>query len=388
MLLRTLIGLGFLISAGNAWAQSELMPAPKLATGADYTQTAVYHSGWGAIQSDGSLKGRVVTVGDAGAVQAQADAVVTLSKNLMVLATTRTAEDGSFSVSGLSPGVYEIAAESPSCYGIVSFQAVDSSQLGRAPAMDVYASTMSRANVDEVLQSLWAPQDQFAVSRPFVELVAPLQPATQSQRVAIRGGVVSGQVAFESDRVVPEAHIVKVFKQGALVATAQVDRDGKFSFPAQTPGAVDLVLGGGAYATLGLELVDDTRVTANGKPSSKFVSAVANEALSVASTLVVPAAGGTPADDVGSPLSEPLPLVGEPIPMMGGGFGPMGGGFGPMGGGGGFGGGSGGGGGLGGGMGGIGGLLGIAGLAVGVVALADDDDGFTTNLGTPVTIVK
>ncbi len=386
MLLRTLIGLGFLISAGPAWAQTELVPAPKATAGAVHTQTTVYHSGWGAIQSDGSLKGRVVTVGDGGAVQAQANAVVTLSKNLMVLETTRTADDGSFSVSGLTPGVYEIAAESPNCYGIVSFEAVDSSQLGRAPAMDVYASTMSRSNVDAVLQSLWAPQEQFVISRPFVELAEPMHSATQSQRVAIRGGLVSGQVAFESDRVIPEAHIIKVFKQGALVATARVDRDGKFSFPAHAPGAVDLVLGGGAYATLGLELVDDARVSANGKQSTKFVSTTANEALAVASSLVIPAAGGAPVDGDGTILPEPLPLVGQPLPMMGEGFGPMGGGFGPMGGGGGgFGGGSGGGGGLGGGLGGIGGLLGIAGLAVGVVALADDDDGFSSNLGTGVS---
>lgn len=388
MLLRTLIGLGVMLGGGNAWAQSEQVPAPNPAGQAVHTQTTVYHSGWGAIQSDGSLSGRVVTVAEAGAVQAQANTVVTLSKDLMVLATTQTAEDGTFSLQGLTPGVYEIAAESPNCYGIVSFQAVDGSQLGRTPTMDVYASTMRRAKVDEVLQSLWAPQDQIGTGRPFAELVAPLQPATQSQQVAIQAGVVNGQVAFENVSVIPEAHVVKVFRQGVLMATAQVDREGKFSFPAKTPGPVDVVLGGGAYATLGLELVDDTRVTVNGTQSSKFVSALANEAISAASTLLIPAVGGASTGSDGDLLPPPLPLAGEPIPMMGGGFGPMGGGFGPMGGGGGFGGGSGGGGGgLGGGLGGIGGLLGIAGLAAGVVALADDDDGFSTPVGTAVIAV-
>lgn len=376
MLLRTLFGLGVILGTGNAWAQSELVPPPSpISSGAVNAQTAVYHSGWGAIQSDGTLKGRVVTVGEAGAVQAQANTVVTLSKDMMVLATTETDSDGSFTLTDLSPGVYEIAAESPNCYGIVSFQAVDGNLLGRAPSMDVYAASMTRANVDDVLQSLWAPQDQFGSMRPFVELVAPLQPATQSQRVAIRGGMVTGQVAFESDRVIPEAHIVKVFKQGTLMATAQVDSQGRFSFPAPTPGAVDLVLGGGAYATLGLELVDETRVSANVNQSPKFVSTIANEALAVGSTLVVPAAGGAPSGD-GGVLPPPMPMAGQPLPM-GGGFGPMGGG------GGGFGGGSGGGG-LGGGMGGLGGLLGIAGIALGAVALADDDDGFNVPVGTPV----
>lgn len=308
----------------------------------------------------------------------------------MVLATTQTAEDGSFSLQGVTPGVYEIAAESPNCYGIVSFQAVDGGQLRRTPTMDVYASTLRRAKVDEVLQSLWAPQDQIGTGRPFVELVSPLQPATQSQQVTIRGGVVSGQVAFENARVIPEAHVVKVFKQGVLMATAQVDPEGKFSFPAKTPGPVDVVLGGGAYATLGLELVDETRVSVNGTQAPKFVSALTSEALAAAPTLLIPAVGGAPTgSDDGGLLPPPFPLAGEPLPMMGGGFGPMGGGFGPMGGGGGgFGGGSGGGaGGLGGGLGGIGGLLGIAGLAAGVVALADDDDGFSTPVGTAVIAV-
>ena len=389
MLLRTLLGLGVILSAGNAWAQGESVPAPKPATEVAHAQTSVYHSGWGAIQADGSLKGRVMTVGEAGAVQAQGNTVVTLSKDMMVLATVQTSEDGSFTLTGLVPGVYEIAAESADCYGIVSFQAVDGSQLGQAPAMDIYAATMNRARVDEVLQSLWAPQDQLGAPRPFVELVAPLQPATQSQRVSIRGGVVSGQVAFENDRVIPEAHVVKVFKQGKLMATAAVDRDGRFSFPATAPGAVDVVLGGGAFATLGLELVDDTRVSANGTQSAKFVSTAANEALAVASTLVIPAAGGAPGAGMDGMLPPPLPLAGEPLPLMGDGFAPMGGGFGPMGGGGGgFGGGSGGGGGIGGGLGGIGGLLGIAGLALGVVALADEDDGFSTPVATPVVVVS
>lgn len=380
MLLRTLLGLGVILGTGNAWAQSELVPSPSaISSGAVSAQTTVYHSGWGAIQSDGSLQGRVVTVGEAGAVQTQANTVVTLSKDLMVLATTQTANDGSFTLTGLSPGVYEIAAESPDCYGIVSFQAVDGNLLGRAPAMDVYAASMTRASVDDVLQSLWAPQDQFGSMRPFVELVAPLQPATQSQRVAIRGGMVSGQVAFQSDRVVPEAHIIKVFKQGTLMATAQVDSQGRFSFPATAPGAVDLVLGGGAYATLGLELVDETRVSAIENQSPTFVSTMVNDALAVGSTLLVPAAGGSPAGD-GGLLPPPLPMAGQPLPM-GGGFGPM------SGGGGGFGGGSGGGsggGGLGGGLGGLGGLLGIAGIALGAAALADEDDGFNVPVGTPV----
>lgn len=380
MLVRVLIVVGAVLSSGVALAQNEVVPTPTPAIEVGQVQSAVYHSGWGALQSDGSLRGQVVTVGSAAAVNPQGNATVTLSQDLVVIATTRTAADGSFELSGLSPGVYEIAAESPGCYGIVSFQAVASDQLGLAPVMEVYASTMQRTDVDGVLQSLWSPQDAMVSGgRPFEGLVSPLRPATQSQQVAIRGGAVSGQVAFANPRNIPEAHVVKVFSQGKLIATAPVDRYGKFSFPAQTPGPVDLVLGGSAYAAVGVELVDDAaRLSAVQPGDVRFVS---NNA-AVASQLLIPAAGGPPADGIGQPLpiGEPLPLAGPAYPM-GGGFAPGGGGMG--GGGGGFG---GGGGGMGGGMGGIGGLLGIAGLAVGVTALANNNDGFTTPVGTPVVV--
>ncbi|MEZ6078183.1 MAG: hypothetical protein R3C56_21660 [Pirellulaceae bacterium] len=59
----------------------------------------------------------------------------------------------------MSAGVYEIAAESSDCYGIVSFVAVPSGQgqqAAAAPVMEVYATSMRRPAVDEVLQSLWA----------------------------------------------------------------------------------------------------------------------------------------------------------------------------------------------------------------------------------------
>ncbi len=382
MLLRVLIVMGSLLSCGVTMAQpKEVVPTPKPTANAAQAQSSVYHSGWGFIGNDGSLKGQVVTVGAAATVRPQGNTTVTLSRDLVVLATTRTDADGSFVLNGLSPGVYEIAAESSDCYGIVSFVAVPSGQgqqSAAAPVMAVYATSMVRPAVDEVLQSLWAPQDGIVANRPFDGLPEPSQPLAQSQRVAIRGGAVSGQIAFASPRNIPEAHVIKVFSQGTLVATAPVDSMGKFSFPAQSPGPVDLVLGGSAYAAIGVGLVEDpTRLSSQQKGDVRLVSM--ESAVAVASQLVVPAAGGPPAD--GSDVPPPPPL-GAPLPPPGfpvdGGFVTGGGGF-SGGGGGGFG---GGGGGMGGGIGGMGGLLGIAGLAVGVTALASDDSG--TTIATPV----
>lgn len=390
MLLRVLILMGVIAGSGMALAQQkEVVPTLTPTANSTQVQSSVYHSGWGFINDDGSLNGQVVTVKAAG-VQPQGNATVTVSRGLVVLATTRTDANGSFVLSGLTPGVYEIAAESADCYGIVSFEAVPSGrndQNTAAPVMEVYAASMRRAAVDEVLQSLWAPQDGIALDgaashRPFEGLVEPLRPASQSQRVAIRGGAVSGQVAFANARNIPEAHVIKVFSEGKLVATAPVDRMGRFSFPAPAAGPVDLVLGGSAYAVIGVELVEDaTHLSARQTGDVRLVSM----ASAVASQLVIPAAGGPPEDDDDDdtppvPLGEPLPVVDPGFPMEGG-FALGGGGFsgGGMGGGG-----MGGGGAGGGGMGGMGGLLGIAGLAVGVVALSENDNGFVV---PPVTRV-
>lgn len=379
MLLRVLLVFGVTIGVlwGNsaARAQSEVVPAPTPTVDVTRTQSTVYHSGWGALQSDGTLNGKVLTVGTAGTVQSEANAEVTLSQDLVVLATTQADAEGNFSFSGLSPGVYEIAAETPNSYAINSFQAIAGNESSSAAVMNVYAARMVRANVDDVLKSLWAPQEMVGSTRQFEQLIAPLMPATQSQRVAIRGGSVSGQVAFANSVVIPESHVIKVFRNGTLLATAPVDAMGRFSFPVQAAGPVDLVLGGSAYATMGVELVDDTRVTALSTGDTRFVSA-AVEALAVADSLVVPAVGGPVPGDAVPP---PPPLAMAPPMPMGGGFAPMGGG--------GFGGGAGGGG-LGGGLGGLGGLLGIGGLALGAVALADNDDGFTTPVGTQVITVQ
>ncbi len=377
MMLRVLFVLGAAIGAFSnskiVCAQSEIVPAPTPTADVMRTQPTVYHSGWGALQSDGGLKGRVVVVGASGAVQPQANATVTLSQDLVVLATTQADSDGGFAFSGLSAGVYEIAAETPNSYAISSFQAIASGQPGSAAVMNVYASRMPRANVDEVLKSLWAPQEMSGATRQFEQLIAPLMPATQSQRVAIRGGAVSGQVAFANERNIPEAHVIKVFRDGSLLATAPVDSMGRFSFPIQAAGPVDLVLGGSAYATMGVELVDDTRVTARPAGDVHYVAAAA-EAVAVAGSLVVPAVGG-PAS--GDPVAPPPQFAMAPPAPMGGGYAPMGGGSG-----------GGSGGGFGGGMGGIGALLGIGGLALGAVALADNEDGFNTSLATSQAIIR
>lgn len=372
MWLRKLICVGACLLPAVAMAQVEVVPSPSSSsTRPEGASRQVYHSGWGFLTADGTLRGKVVCVGGNGELQPQANATVTLSRDTVPMASGQTQSDGSFAFSGVTEGVYEIAAEAPSCYAINSFQAVRGSSAQSAPAMNVYAANLQRASVDETLQSLWAPQANQAGTRAFEEVLEPYIPATQSPRVAIVNGRVSGQVAFANPYNIAEAHVVKVFRNGSLLTSAPVDNLGTFAFSVPGPGPVDVVLGGSAYASLGVHLVDANQLSDRSQAEVNFVSL--NAQTPSASTLLIPAVGGPSQQPGAIPGMGPQ---GVPMPLVGG-----------FGGGGGFQGGGGSGGGLGGGgFGGIGGaLLGAAGLAVGFAALnEDDEDGFVVNQATPL----
>ncbi len=372
----------FIFLGSTIFAQTEVVPIPT--PSASQSTENAFHSGWAVLQVDGSLKGRAVVLGPAGELVPQANAKITLSQNLAVLSTTQSNAEGEFTLGGLSEGVYEIASETADSFGIVSFEAV--SGTSTPTAMQVFASSMPRNAVDEVLKGMWAPQEEGIGAPKFEDVIATMVPGTQSQRVAIRDGRIFGQVAFSDSRNIPEAHVIKVFRAGSLEATAPVDSSGMFSFPVTAPGAIDIVLGGSAYAILGFEAVDRQQLAETPSLEQRFVAAAMQD-VCVADTLVVPAVGcGTPLPPVIVEEQAPLLAAAPPAPMCCG-FSPSagfrGGGF------------SGGGGYGGGGAGGFGslagGLLGAAGLAVGVAALLDDDDdddrnrndGFNVGFATP-----
>ena len=176
-------------------------------------------------------------------------------------------------------------------------------------------------------------------------------------------------------------------------ADEMVTVNSKFSFPVIAPGAIDIVLGGSAYASLGFEAVNSEQLSQETKENQRFVSSALQD-ICVADTLVIPAVG------CGTPLPPPL-IAEEVVAVASAAPAPMCCGFSPSAGfqGGGFSGGGGyGGGGGGGGFGSLaGGLVGAAGLAVGVAALLDEDDdnddrnrndGFTTGFATPFFRVR
>lgn len=378
---RLIMVCSLLVTWQSVWGQSEVVPVPKSAANVSQLSAAaeVYHTGWGFANEAGELTGKVLCIGARGQTIPQGNATVTLSQNLQVLASGQTASDGSFSFSGVEEGVYEIATESVDCYAMFSFQVMRAVANRTPPPMLVFASSLSHARVDEVLETLWTPVDSAdASNQPFESVLGPRLSAVQTQRVSLFNGRVNGQVAFANPLNVPEIHVVKVFRGGTQIASAPVDRQGRFSFIA-SPGPIDVVLGGSAYAVLGAELVDSTQLSALTNSSPRFVS-TAMQAAPPAQTLLVPAVGGPGVDALPPPPALGAPM-GVPMTPMAGGFGPWGGGTRGGFGGGGYGGGGWGAGNL------AGALLGAAGLAVGIAALEDDDEnGFVAPPASPVSV--
>lgn len=387
MHLRIFTVLSLLALSGNYLSAQELLPAAPSETGAPSSaglsswvqDEGTYHSGYASLRPDGSVHGKVTAYDDTNQLAPVADALVTIRKDKSIVDSVSADENGNFVVEGLAAGVYELIAETNDSFAAYAFQAVPVTATDDSTLMNVYAATMSRADVERSLREAWAPRTASMEMMPvaFQELQEPALPdAPQTPRVKAVGGLVQGQVAFPHTLSDYRGHIVNVYSDGKLIATEAVDALGQFALPVG-PGVIDVLVGGtGYYGAYGVEVVaDDTEVAANNASGERFVTAKSNNL--VADKLFIPV---IPNGDVVQNTNEEIvmdqpmdPLLGPPIGPPMGGAPAGGGGFG--GGGGGFGGGGGAGAGIGGG-------LGIAGLAVGVAALADNDDGFNLNQAT------
>ncbi|MCR9291113.1 MAG: carboxypeptidase-like regulatory domain-containing protein [bacterium] len=199
-----------------------------------------YQSGWGSLRQDGSLHGQVLS--PAGV---QAGATVTIQSGGATVGSATSDEQGRFVITGLSPGLHTLRADSGSSYAVHS---VLLQQGGADSVMNVYCAGLPRSEIERMFSEMWSPGNWFDTPESSTaRLLGPPAPQMQNPRVNMRGGVVNGQLLFPSPNWLPSGHMVKVFRNGQLLATAPADQYGRFSFEPGTAGAVDIVAGGGAY---------------------------------------------------------------------------------------------------------------------------------------------
>ncbi len=376
----------------------ESVPVPVAQSApADYINTLQQRE-WVSLNSEGALSGKVNSFDANGDLTGRASATVVLALDGKQVFQTTSDSSGGFTFENVSPGTYALVVKSDDLFSTYALHVLKSGEHLQS-TVSVYAAKLAPAQADKLISEVWVPTSENGQNyyRGYEEdPIAETRKFNDSYRVRLQGSQLVGRVSrpgwsfTEQDLSGTVAHVLK---DGKVIATASVEKDGYFKVADVEPGHYDLFVGGDdGIAAIGFQAIaaeEKTVSTANDNPL--LISAQVEVANTLCCELVQPCDIAPQVSD-GVIIQDPIvmdpgiPMLGDPGlggPMMGGGFaGPGGFGGGGLGGGagGGFGGGGFGGGGLGGG-GGFGGLLGIAGLAVGVAALSNDDD-FTPQVAT------
>lgn len=349
----------------SAPAQEAVSSAPVSVAAPEFINTLQQRE-WVSLNAAGALEGKVNGLNSAGELESLADVSVALILDGKQVAQAITNQDGGFAFAGIAPGTYALVAKSDSAFSTYALHVLGSGA-SLQTSLTVYAANLGEEKTRELIDANWIPdastslsyyrnhqQDPLAESRKF----------NDSHRIRLQNGNLVGRVSrpgwVYSDQDL-SGSVAHVLKNGEVVGTAAVKKDGYFTVAGLEPGVYDLFVGGDdGIAVVGFQAVDGESTAQTAGEGSLLVSAQAGYSDTLCCEMVQPVMSG--------PVQEVV--MGDPV--MGGGFAaPGGGGGGGFGGRGGFGGGGGGGGLRGGG---IGGLLGIAGLAVGVAALSNNDN--------------
>lgn len=372
--------LGILHATGNsASAQEAIVPnAPVSVSKPDFINTLQQRQ-WVTLKADGVLEGQINGLGASGELESLADVAVSLMLDGKQVALTTTDSEGAFALAGVAPGTYAFVAKSESVFSAYALHVLAAGE-NLQTSLIVYAANLGQEKTRELVDDHWVPnasetsnyyrnhdEDPLAESRKF----------NDSHRIELQNGNLVGRVsrpgwAYSEQDL--SGSLARVFKNGEVIGTAPVAKDGYFTIAGVEPGVYDLFVGGDdGIAVVGFQAIAGQSAAQQAtEESAVLVSAQAGCCDTLCCEMVQPVEIVPPAIQESIVMNEPGccgDVIGDPV--LGGGFASPGG----YGGGGGFGGG-GGGGGVGGGMGGhgIGGLLGIAGLAVGIAALSQDDD--------------
>lgn len=335
----------------------------------------LYQKQWVKLDSEGTLRGKVLLIESNGQLSGRIDNRVVLSRDGKIIYESKSGSGGIFEIKGVTPGTYALQAIGEYTFAANAIHVLPAQAAHLPDSIDVYTSTMG-PQIMQILRGTSVPMDlavgQDKYYRDFTSdpLVAVRQ-FNAGHKVTLQNGTLVGRVSRPGWTFAEQdlsGCVARIYQAGKMVAEARVGRDGFYSFKNVVPGVYDLVVSGvDGFSVMKFEAVSDAVAlpaqTSVSRNSVRLVSANLQSNSVLNSELVSPSEMVVVEEVV-----EVVEVV-EEQPEMIGGFGGGGGGFG----GGGFGGG-GVGGGAGGGVGGIAGLAGVAGLAVGVAALANNDD--------------
>lgn len=363
-------------------AEASALPAMPNVNPAEYLNPLVQES-WVTVDGDDRLRGKYLVLTPNGDARALAGVAINVGRNGVVIQSTVTEPDGSFALSGVSPGCYALVAQSPNSIAAFALHVLPNGASRRLDSdFVVFGTSVGGPVVGDILRAHLVPGDP----APGYYADLPMDPHGDARRFSANASVqlspqgdLTGRISRANGRASGNlgGNVVHILSGGRVVSHVPTNASGDFRVAGMTPGTYDFVIAGKDGVAAGsFRAVGAGGVVQSGKASTQLVSTVNNQdgqARGLNVELVAPIDWLAGQPEFLLPPDEELlaPVAGGGMVGPGGFGGGFGGGLG--GGGGGFG---GGGGGIGGG-GGLGGLLGLAGLAAGVAAAAANDDGFT-----------
>lgn len=349
---------------------------------------------WVGSSGEGVVAGRVIVPAANGNGEAVKGAQVSLisGDGSKVVASATTATDGSFSVKGVSPGVYTLSAQGEFAFAFGALHVLDSDAALSATSIDIPAARLDYPTVKTAIIRY------LPTSTPKSTAVSQLPAASLSKNgmplaVAISEGGLDGQLFRDARNGAANSNVF-IFKDGAEVARTVTGASGEFRIDDLQPGAYSVIgIGPDGMAASGFDLVDTMALSAAKDAGEKSLVA---EIESAATTLVLQLGAPSGVKIISDRVISERIVGSETIrdddggfiPMFDGGSGYVGGGYGYGGGGfsggGGFAGGGGGAGGVGGG--GFGRLAALGGIGAAIALGVSDDDQITgPTVASPTT---
>lgn len=342
--------------AGSSFAQERVAPGKEVSLSNSYLNNLFVHQ-WVKLDAAGRLTGSTVGL-EPGSKVSVGGLPVYLIADDVVVHSTRTNADGTFSIAGVKPGAYALIARDAASIGAFSLHVMAPNAGAHLPS-DVEVRVITPAlDASKIIRQQSVPGAM--ASYPTMVEADPLagtRTFSSSPVVLMNNGLFVGKVSTPSKSQDLSNVVIHVLKDGREVAKASVTAAGDFSVAGLKPGIYGIIAAGeSGFAATSFELAAPAGMASTGE---KLIALVQES--SVLSVELMPSTAANVVEE--TVVVEEVVTNDAPFAPFPGGM-PMGGGS--------FGGGGGGGGGFGGA--GWGGIAGIAGLATVAGILAAEDD--------------
>ncbi len=316
----------------SAPAQEAISSAPVSVTAADFINTLQQRE-WVSLNAKGALEGKVNALNAEGELQSLANVAVSLMLDGKQVAQALTNQDGEFEFAGVAPGTYALVAKSESAFSTYALHVLAAGSNLQTP-LTVYAANIGEAKTRELIGDAVVPGEASSPNyyrNHDADPLAENRKFNDSHRIRLQNGNLVGRgsrpgwVYAEQDL---SGNVAYVIKNGEVVGSATVHKDGYFTIAGLEPGVYDLVVGGDdGVAVVGFQAVASENTAKNATEGSVLVSAQAGYSDTLNFEMVQSV-------DAAPPIVEEVVIEEREIggaPMFGGGFaspGGMGGGIG------------------------------------------------------------